>query len=87
MENAILKRKFYNNDDSGKVFLLVILFQLLVSFLLTALTTQIASSNEIPVEQIRGNIWYIIGYSILNFLINVLVYVLYNKYKKIEISD
>ena len=50
----------------------------------SALSSQIASSNNIPVEQIKTNVWYIISLIFINFLIYVLLFVFYGKYKNID---
>lgn len=78
-------RKYYNNDDSGKVFLFTVLFQILLSFVISLLVSQIASSQGIDAKQITSNIWYILGSVLLNVLVYLLVYFLYNRYKQIEL--
>lgn len=79
-------RKYYNNDDSGKVFLLVILFQLLLSLVVSLLIGQIAAAKEIDPKTITSNIWYILANVALNILVYFLVYFLFSRYRQIELK-
>ena len=67
-----------------RYFLLTLLFQLLVSLLLGMFVSQIAESSGVTTDKITSSIWYILAYSLVNILIYALVYICYNKYKKIE---
>lgn len=80
------RRKFYNSDDSGKVFLLTILFQLVISLIISLFMSQIASMQEKPLDELTKNVWYVVIYSIINVAIYFGIYFFYNKYKKIEYS-
>ena len=51
-KNIFDRRKFYNQDDSGKVFLLTLLFQLLVSLLLGMFVSQIAESSGLTTKEV-----------------------------------
>ena len=82
----IMRRKFYNNDDSGKVFLLTILFQLLVSLVISLLVGQIAAAYEIDAKSITSSIWYILASSFITILIYFLVYFLYTTQKGISLK-
>ena len=79
------RRNYYNNADSGKVFLLVILFQLVVSLILSLIVSQIASSYEIDRTVITSSVWYIAGTTLANVLVYFFVYFFYTR-KRIELS-
>lgn len=80
------RRKFYNNDDSGKVFLFTILFQILVSLVLSLLVNQIASNYEVETTVITSNIWYILANAFISILVYFLIYFLYTTSKNIDLK-
>lgn len=79
-------RKYYNNDDSGKVFLFTILFQVLTSLVISLLVAQVASAQGVDVKTITSNIWYILGSVVVSIAVYLLVYFLYSRAKQIELK-
>ena len=79
-------RKYYNNDDSGKVFLLVIVFQILISLVISLLIGQISSNYNIKTEDITSSTWYILASALINILVYGLVYFLYTSSNRIDFN-
>ena len=87
MEKQNLKferRKFYNNADSGKVFIITVIGQLVLSLLSSVILSQIAEANGTTVAELSSSIWYILAYSIASIVMYLCVFVFYNLYQGID---
>ena len=78
------KRSIYRHDDSGKVFLACLIIPLAISILISVIIAQIANQHDIEPTEITSNMWFLTGYAILNFIIYISIYLIYNKVCKIE---
>jgi membrane protease YdiL (CAAX protease family) len=74
-ENQFSKRKFYNSDDSGKVFLFTVIFELLLSL----------AASFLPKEVTNG-VWGIVISIVLSLLLYLSVYFIYTAYNGIEFN-
>ncbi len=84
IEKELSKRNMYNEDDSGKIFLIALVTPILLSLLFTLIATQIANGQEIDYKTVSSNIWFQVSYILINFALYILIYFLYNKTKKIR---
>ena len=84
IENEIAKRNIYNEDDSGRIYFIVLLAPMLLSLLFAFIGMQIANGQEIEYSSVTSSVWYQVSYTILNFGLIFLIYFLYNKTKKIS---
>lgn len=78
------KRSIYRHDDSGKVFLACLIIPLAISILISVIIAQIANQHDIEPTEITSNMWFLTGYAILNFIVYISIYLIYNKVCKIE---
>ena len=78
------KRKFYNDDDSGRVFLFALLVPILLSILFTLIQNAIAGAQNVEPETISDNIWFSFAYGITCSAAYVILYLVYNKCYRIE---
>lgn len=79
-------RKFYNDEDSGRVFLISLIAPFLVALLFSLVANSIAESRGVENEVITSSIGYIIPYTICNFLLYLGIFFVYNKIQKVEFS-
>ena len=88
MENKRVfeKRKFYNSDDSGKMFLTVILFQILVSLVLSLVANRIASVQGVDISVITSSPWFVIVQSLILILMYGLIFFLFNSLQGVSYS-
>lgn len=87
MEKQNLKferRKFYNNADSGKVFLITVIGQLVISLLSSIILSQIAEANGTTTAELSSSVWYILAYSIASIVMYLCIYIFYNLYQGID---
>ncbi len=83
-QNVFDRRKFYNDGDSGKIFLFALLLPILISFIFTLIQNIIVGASGIEGDSITNNIWFNTAYGLVTAISYVLLYVLYNKINKIE---
>ncbi len=83
-QEIIEKTNIYNDSDSGKVFLLILLIPILFGLVLSYIVTSVAEASEIKVESITSQVWYAVVYSVLQLLVYLAIFLLYNKNKKIS---
>ena len=87
MENNIqefTKRSCYNDDDSGKIFLFTMIAPLLLSIVLSMIGGQIAKQRGVEVEEITSNIWFLVVFSTILFIVYFAIFFVYNKCAKVE---
>jgi len=84
--NQNVFRKNYNDNDSGKVFLICLIAPFLLALLFSMVVTTIADSNEMKSSEITSSLWYIIPYTVCSFLLYIAIYYFYNRTNKIEFS-
>ena len=80
------KRKLYNHEDSGKVFLYALLLPFVLSLVFSMVADQIALGMAVKPEVVTGSIWYIVAFSIASFGLYLGLYFVYTKTKNIEYS-
>lgn len=78
------KRSIYKHDDSGKVFLACLIVPLAFNIFISIIIYQIAIQCDIDALEITSNTWFLTGYTILNFIIYISIYLIYNKVCKID---
>lgn len=77
-------RTFYRDDDSGKVFLICLLIPIIVSLIFSMIAGQIAKQQGVEAIEITSNMWFLTVYALINFLVYISIYLVYNKVSKIE---
>lgn len=77
-------RQFYRDDDSGKVFLICLLVPLVISIIFSMIASQIANQQGVEPEEITSNMWFLSIYALVNFMVYLAIYFVYNKICKIE---
>ena len=78
------KRNFYTDDDSGKVFIISLLAPLFISLLIFLLCGAIVSACGLDAQTQLESTWFIAVSSVLTSLTFVGIYLIYNKYYKID---
>lgn len=78
------RRNFYKDDDSGKVFLITVLAQFIMSFLLSLIVQGISSGLEIKTDVITSSVWYSLASAILIAVVYVCIFFFYNSSFKIS---
>lgn len=94
-----IKRKSFNESDSGKIFFFSLIFSLVISLLFSLVATQIASTlakaqvgieyqqaYEIQFNNILHNTWFNLIYAIVSFGGLLLLWFGYNKLENMEIK-
>lgn len=84
--NQHIYRKNYNDNDSGKVFLICLIAPFLLALLFSMIASTIADSNGVKLETITSSLGYTIPYAVCSFLLYIAIYLIYNKFCKIEFS-
>lgn len=72
------RRNFYKDDDSGKVFLITVLAQFIMSFLLSLIVQGISSGLEIKSDVITSSVWYSLASAILIAVVYTCIFFFYN---------
>ena len=80
----ITKRNIYNDDDSGKFYLLLLVAPLILSFIVSFIVSQIAQGQEVKTETITSSTGYAIAMFILQIALDIGIFFLYNKWKNID---
>ena len=80
------KRNFYNDSDSGKVFLIALVLPILLSLVFTMIANLIAGLQEVESQDIINSVWFTAIYSVVNGICYIILYLVYNKINKIEYS-
>lgn len=78
------RRNFYNDGDSGKVFLLALVLPILLSLIFSLIANLIAGVNEAESKDITNSIWFTSVYGVVTAICYVALYLIYNKTNKIE---
>lgn len=83
-QNVFQKRKFYNDTDSGTIFLISLLSTFLLALLFSMIASSIAGGQGVKVSEVTSSYAYLIPYAVCSSLINLFVYLIYSKVQKIE---
>jgi membrane protease YdiL (CAAX protease family) len=83
-EKINFKRNFYNNNDSGKVYLLSLLMPFVVSLCILLVCQLIGMAMGIPSEEIGNQVWYIIVLYFMTPMTFGAIFLAYNKVAKIS---
>lgn len=92
MENQEIKkhvfdrRHFYNDDDSGKVFIFALVLPILLSIVFVMISNVIAGTTGIESSQISNNIWFTSVFQLVNAGLLIGLFFTYNKINKISFS-
>ncbi len=82
--NTFDRRNFYNDGDSGKVFLFALILPILLSLIFSLIANLIAGVNEIESSEVTNNIWFTAVYGVVSGLSYITLYLVYNKINKID---
>lgn len=82
----VFKRCSYRDDDSGKVFLASLICPLIITLIFSMIATQISTQREINISQVTSNLWFVSIYALMNFIVNILIFFIYNSINKISIN-
>ena len=78
------RRNFYNDGDSGKVFLFALILPILLSLIFSLIANLIAGVNGDEAANITNSIWFNAVYGVVTAICYVSLYLIYNKTQRIE---
>ena len=78
------RRNFYNDGDSGKVFLFALILPILLSLIFSLIANLIAGVNGDEAANITKSIWFNAVYGVVTAICYVFLYLIYNKTQRIE---
>lgn len=77
-------RMQYKNDDSGKVFLVCLIFPFLLALLFSTIASKIAENQGVEATTITSSLPYVSIYSIVTFALYLIMFFVYNKINKVS---
>ena len=80
------RRNFYNDDDSGKIYLFALILPIVIAILFTLIANIIVGASGQESEAVTGNIWYSTALQIVSACASVVLFIVYNKTNKISFS-
>ncbi len=83
-KKVTFRRNYYTSDDSGKTYLIALLFPLVVALIWSFICVGIGSS--LGIEDVSKELWYIIPSLVLTQLSLLGVFLVYNKSAKVACS-
>lgn len=78
------RRNFYNDGDSGKIFLFALVLPILLSLIFALIANLIAGVSGGETTEISGSIWFNAVYGVVTAICYISLYLIYNKTQKIE---
>ncbi len=78
------RRNFYNDGDSGKIFLFALILPILLSLVFSLIANLIAGVNNSEATDITDSIWFNAVYGVVTAICYVSLYLIYNKTQRIE---
>ena len=83
-QQMIDRRKFYSQDDSGKVYIFALALPILLSIVFVLIANVISGATGLKSEQITDNIWFTTVAQIATAGLFIGIFFVYNKVNKID---
>ena len=83
-KQIIERRNFYNQDDSGKVFIFALILPILLSLIFVLISNVISGATGLENEQVTSNIWFTTVLQLASAGVSIGLFFVYNKVNKIS---
>ena len=77
-------RNYYNQDDSGKVYIFALLLPILISLVFVLISNIIVGATGLESSQVTGNLWFTTALQIVSAGASIGLFFIYNKVNKIN---